>query len=308
MFDLPGFWSGWVIALTVVGLLWLAWLLFAVYFGRRAKLAEAAESELVWDGGLREGTAPPPMWWFWLLVAALSFSAVYLVLYPGLGGMRGALAWSQAGQLRASEAADAERHGALREKWRAAGLAELAADPAAMKVARRLFRGNCAACHGEDARGQAKRFPDLTDAAWQWGNDEAQILHTLREGRTGVMPPWGPALGEEGVREVTEYVLALGRGEGGADGEGGTDGTGGSGRMKYAQFCVACHGADGKGVAVLGGPDLTDAGWTYGGSPGDISHSIREGRTGVMPPQKGRLNEEQTRLLAAWLKDGAKGL
>ena len=301
MFDLPGFWSGWVAALTLCGLLWLAWLLFSVYFSGRAKAAEAAEAELVWDEELREGTAPPPMWWFWLLVGMLVFSALYLVLYPGLGAARGALEWTQAGQLRDSARADTERHGALREKWRGMALDDLAADASAMNVARRLFRGNCAACHGEDARGQARRFPNLADAAWQWGGDEAQILHSLREGRVGVMPPWGPALGEDGVREVTEYVLALGRGEG--EGEAVS-----AGRTKYMQFCVACHGVDGKGMAVLGGSDLTDDSWTYGGTPGDISHSIREGRTGQMPAQKGRLNEEQIRLLAAWLKDGAKGL
>ena len=301
MFDLPGFWSGWVIALTLGGLVWLTWLLFSVYFSRRAKAAETAEAELVWDEELREGTAPPPIWWFWLLMAMLIFSSAYLVLYPGLGHMRGALEWSQESQLRDSRLADAEKHGALREQWRGMSLEDLAADATAMKVARRLFRGNCAACHGEDARGQAKRFPDLTDAEWQWGSDEAQILHTLREGRTGVMPPWGPALGEEGTREVTEYVLALAKGEGDAEARA-------AGKMKYGQFCVACHGPTGTGNAALGGSDLTNDSWTYGGAPGDISRSIREGRTGIMPPQKGRLNEEQIRLLAAWLKDGAKGL
>ena len=301
MLDLPGFWSGWVIALTLAGLAWLTWLLFSVYFGRRAREAEAAETELVWDEGLREGAAAPPLWWFWLLVGMLSFSAAYLILYPGLGGMRGALEWTQAGQLRESAAADAEKHGATRERWREASLEDLAADETAMRVARRIYRGNCAACHGEDARGQAKRFPDLTDAAWQWGSDEAQILHTLREGRMGLMPPWGQALGEEGSREVTEYVLALGKGEAGAEEHS-------AGRTKYMQFCAACHGPSGGGVLALGGPDLTDEAWTYGGSPGDVSLSIREGRTGVMPGQKGRLNEEQIRLLAAWLKDGAKGL
>ena len=301
MLDLPGFWSGWVIALTLAGLAWLGWLLFSVYFSGRAKAAEQAEAELVWDEGLREGTAPPPMWWFWLLLTMMVFSSAYLLLYPGLGNMRGALGWTQAGQLRDSAMADAEQHGALREKWREASLDELAADAEAMRVARRIFRGNCAACHGEDARGQARRFPDLTDAAWQWGGDEAQILHTLREGRTGVMPPWGPALGEEGTREVTEYVLALGEGQADAEAHA-------AGRMKYMQFCVACHGPAGKGVSALGGPDLTDASWTYGGSPGDVSHSIRAGRTGEMPGQKSRLNEEQLRLLAAWLKDGAQGL
>ena len=304
MFDLPGFWSGWVVALTLGGIVWLAWLLFAVYFapGRAEGESETGGWEgWEWDGNLREGAAPPPLWWFWLLLATLVFSAVYLILYPGLGGMRGALEWTQAGQLRDSAKADAAKHAALRAKWRGAGLEALAADDAAMRTARRLYRVNCAACHGLDARGQAKMFPDLTDAAWQWGNDEAQIIRTLTEGRVGAMPPWGAVLGEVGTREVAEYVLALSRGE---DGDAAHE----SGREKYLETCAACHGRDGTGVAALGGPDLTDDAWTYGGSLEDVIHSIARGRTGVMPAQEGRLNEEQIRLLAAWLKDGAGGL
>ena len=111
-----------MIALTLAGLAWLGWLLFSVYFSGRAKAAEQAEAELVWDEGLREGTAPPPMWWFWLLLTMMVFSSAYLLLYPGLGSMRGALGWTQAGQLRDSAMADAEQHGALREEMARGGL------------------------------------------------------------------------------------------------------------------------------------------------------------------------------------------
>ena len=35
--------------------------------------------ESVWDETLREGTAAAPLWWFWLIVALLAFTVVYLM-------------------------------------------------------------------------------------------------------------------------------------------------------------------------------------------------------------------------------------
>lgn len=294
MLDLPGFWSGWVVVLTVVGLAWLAWLLYAVYFGRDKSVPE----EYVWDEDLREGNAPPPWWWFGLLVATLVFSCAYLLLYPGLGAFRGALAWTQQGQLQQSVRADAQEHRALWSRWGAALPDELAEDEMAMRVARRIFRNRCANCHGADAKGQAGLFPDLTDAAWSWGNDEEQLRQSLWEGRTGVMPGWLAVIGEQGVRDVTAYTLSLSRG--GDDGE-----SIAAGKAIFEQFCVACHGVDGRGLAALGAPDMTDGVWLYGGDEASVSLSVSQGRTGIMPAQKGRLTEEQVRLLVAWLKAGA---
>jgi cytochrome c oxidase cbb3-type subunit 3 len=44
--------------------------------------------------------------------------------------------------------------------------------------------------------------------------------------------------------------------------------------------CAGCHGYGGKGGI---GPDLTDAGWRYGGTPIQIYKSIYEGRPKGMP-------------------------
>lgn len=300
MFDLPGFWSGWVIVLVVCGLAWLCWLLWTLYFGRRWTGAPP-EPDPVWDENLREGHTPPPLWWFWLLLALLVFSAAYLMLYPGLGAARGALAWSQAGQLAASTRADAREHAKLRQHWRQASLDELAADPLAMRVARRLYANNCAACHGVRAEGQAKRFPSLRDDEWIWGDSEAAIMHSIRHGRIAIMPPWQAALGHDGVRRMALYVIAMSQGRGGDAGHA-------DARAAWGQYCAACHGADGGGNAMLGAPSLRDDIWLYGGSLGEVSYSIAVGRQGLMPPQGERLNEEQMRLLAAWLQDGARGL
>ena len=74
----------------------------------------------------------------------------------------------------------------------------------------------------------------------------------------------------------------------------------------YQQYCAACHGPEGGGNPQLGAPALNDAAWNYGGERTDVLESIANGRSGVMPPFGARLDETQIRLLAAWLKAGAR--
>lgn len=293
------FWHGWVIGLTVLSLGALLWLTVSVYFSRRK---QGGPSDVVWDDDLREEANPAPWWWFALLLGLLVFTVLYLALYPGFGNYPGLLRWSQESQIEQSTAGDATKNAALRARWRAMTAEELAADDAAMQTAGRLFRHNCAACHAEDARGIPAIAPNLTDAAWTWGGEEAQIRQTITAGRVGIMPPLGAALGETGVAQVAEFVLnGLGRdgGDGGGDGDG--DETVAAGRTKYMQFCAACHGPAGQGSPALGAPNLTDAAWFYGGSIATIRATIRHGRTNQMPAQGPRLTETQLQLLVAYL-------
>ena len=316
----PNFWHGWIVGLTVLSLLALLWLTVSVYFSRRA---QGGPDDVVWDDDLREETNPAPWWWFALLLGLLVFTVLYLMLYPGLGDYPGMLRWTQETQIQQSAARDQDKNAARRARWQGMTAAELGADAAAMRTAGRLFRHNCAACHAEDAGGIPGIAPNLTDHAWNWGGDEAQIRQTITAGRTGLMPPLGAALGEEGITEVAEFVLhGLDR----ADGDGGDgDGTGGdadgvdggdggndasgvvgdetlaAGRTKYAQFCAACHGPGGKGNPALGAPDLTDEVWFYGNTPAAIRAAIRHGRRNQMPAQGQRLTETQLRLLVAYL-------
>jgi len=294
----PNFWHGWVIGLTVLSLIALVWLTVSVYFSRRA---QGGPSDAVWDDDLREEANPAPWWWFALLLSLLVFTVLYLALYPGLGDYPGMLRWTQASQLQQSAAGDAAAHESRRARWRAMSAAELGRDAAAMQTAARVFRHNCAACHGEDARGLPGIAPNLTDSAWTWGGGEAQIRHTITAGRTGIMPPLGAALGDAGVGEVAEFVLnGLGR-DGAGDGETLT-----AGRTKYMQFCAACHGPAGQGNPALGAPDLTDDIWFYGNAPATVRATIRAGRSNHMPPQGERLTETQVRLLTAHLLRDAR--
>ncbi|KAA3448378.1 cytochrome-c oxidase, cbb3-type subunit III [Mesorhizobium sp. SARCC-RB16n] len=78
----------------------------------------------------------------------------------------------------------------------------------------KVFAENCAACHGENAKGGREvGAPDLTDAIWLYGSGESAIAAQVRAPRQGVMPAWGARLGETKVKELAVYVHSLGGGE-----------------------------------------------------------------------------------------------
>ena len=73
-----------------------------------------------------------------------------------------------------------------------------------------LFQTNCAACHGEDARGiEGTGAPNLTDADWVYGGDATSIRQTLMAGRQGQMPSWQSRLTEAEIRAMALYVENL---------------------------------------------------------------------------------------------------
>jgi len=288
MADLPtGFWSGWIIVLTCVSLATLTWLILSVYFAPSPE--EHTEKEPVWDTDLTEGSNAPPLWWFWMILAALVFSLVYLMLYPGLGSYKGLLNWSQGKRIVESYETYNTSFDDIRADIASANLAEIQNDLELMQAAERIFKRECSACHGPDARGQASLFPNLMDIDWQWGSSAEQIEQTIRGGRLANMLAWGTILGDDNVNLVAEYVADMNGNEGGNH----------PGQAVYQQNCVACHGAEGAGNPLLGAPNLADNIWLYGGDLETIKASIATGRAGVMPAFDKRLDDAQIKLLVA---------
>nr|WP_306268644.1 cytochrome-c oxidase, cbb3-type subunit III [Pararhizobium sp. IMCC3301] len=73
-----------------------------------------------------------------------------------------------------------------------------------------LFQDNCAACHGEDARGvEGTGAPNLTDTDWLYGDDADAIRKTLIHGRQGMMPSWADRLSEAQIRMLALYLEDL---------------------------------------------------------------------------------------------------
>jgi cytochrome c oxidase cbb3-type subunit 3 len=295
---MSGFWSAWVIVLAAVTI-GLSLFLFAWGLRLHIPMQEDGTTGHNWDG-IREGLHKLPRWW--ILVSAATFAVVlgYLVLY-GLGNYGGALGWSSHGQHREDTAATAAKLAARAAPWRALTIEQLAKERGAVAIGGRLYQDNCAACHGKGAHGNWKLgAPDLTDDVWQFGGSGDAILASILDGRSLVMPPWGQALQKEGVAEVASYVQSLG-------GHAGRAWLVRAGQERYETFCVSCHGPGGKGVPTVA-PSLADGAWLYGDGWGDITTSIRDGRTGVMPAWRARLGVEQSRLVAAWvLANSARG-
>lgn len=77
-----------------------------------------------------------------------------------------------------------------------------------------LFATNCAACHGDAGKGnQELGAPNLTDAIWLYGSDEATIIETITLGRGGVMPGWVTRLDGATTKSLAVYVHSLGGGQ-----------------------------------------------------------------------------------------------
>lgn len=104
----------------------------------------------------------------------------------------------------------------------------------------RLYRGNCAPCHGRDGRGDgpdADLFPErprnLHDPAA--APDDAALLAAIRGGH-GTMPPLAAMLPQRQERDFLAFVRQLSPGS-----------------IRYSRYCAPCHGDDGHPPATLAG-------------------------------------------------------
>lgn len=287
---MTSFWSMWIIVLTAVTFVGITWILFA----NRKREEQPAEKTTGHEyDGIQEYDNPLPAWWFYMFAITIVWGVGYLVIYPGMGNFAGAIGWTQVGQYEAEVAAADEKYREMRDRYLALPLEEVAADPAARKMGMRMFANNCAQCHGADAKG-AYGFPNLTDDDWLYGGDADTIKATLVNGRQAVMPAWGSVIGEEGIRDVTQYVLSL-------NGRDTDSAQASAGDTVFQTYCAACHGADATGNMAMGAPNLTNGIWLYGGSAEQISHTLRAGRNGMMPSFKDTLSEDKIHILSAYV-------
>jgi len=284
-------WSVFVIVVTFGMLIGFTWLVLNT---RRIQDPNGANklNDHEFDG-ITEYDAPMPEWFTWMFLASIAFAVVYLALYPGLGNFPGLLGWTSADAIERDQVRAEARYGPLFERHLRTPVAELAEDRGAMRMGQRLFGNYCAQCHGSAAQGNPG-FPNLTDGHWNWGGSPEQIRTTLVQGRQAVMPGWGAALGEEGIADTTEYVIALSGREHDAE-------AAARGAQHYQSVCVACHGADGSGNVALGAPNLNAGAYIYGGDRAQIATTLRQGRNGVMPSQSDLLDPARIHILTAYV-------
>jgi cytochrome c oxidase cbb3-type subunit III len=286
------FWHYYVAGLTLVSILACLVLLWISGTTKAATLEDNTTGH-VWDGDLAEMNNPLPRWWVYLFIITVVFALAYGVLYPTFGKYQGVLGWSSDGQHKAEVAKVEASIAPLYARFAGMSPEQMAGDAPAMAIGERLFMNNCAQCHGSDARG-ARSFPNLTDGDWLWGGDPAAIKTSITEGRHGVMPPMGAAVGSaDDVRNLAHYVLSL-------SGSPHESVRASLGRASFGS-CAACHGMDGKGNTAMGAPNLTDNIWLHGWGEEAIIRAINNGISNQMPGQSAYLSEAQIHVLTSYV-------
>ncbi len=291
------FWSYYIIAIVALSFIGLAWLL---YSQNQVKAPPKGQDVKTmghsWDG-IEEYNNPLPRWWFYMFIGTMVFGAGYLFAYPGLGDYKGYTGWTSHNQYDEEVAAANKQYGGIYSKFANMPIEQVAKDPQAKSIGQNMFNTYCIQCHGSDAKG-SKGFPNLTDHDWLWGGTPEKITETITNGRTGVMPTWGPTLGEERVKDVANYVMSLSKPEGQFDPDRAARGK--------AVFhgppanCYTCHGDKGQGIQGSG-PNLTDETWLWGSSQKSIIETITNGHNNQMPAWGKFLGKEKVHLLTAYV-------
>ena len=293
-----GFWPLYVGFISLVSILACGWLLWAA--GKATVMPQPTGQHdnttgHVWDEDLRELNNPLPRWWMWLFIITVVFALAYLVIFPGMGSFPGVLKWSTEGEHKQDVSRLRQQVAPLYASFAAQPVAALVKNPEALALGERLFMNNCSQCHGSDARG-SKSYPNLTNAnaAWLGERGGDHIVQTVTNGRIGVMPPLGAAIGgDPEISELANYVLSL-------SGSPHNEIKAFSGKARFAA-CAACHGVDGKGNKALGAPNLTDEYWLHGWGEAAIANIVKNGRNNVMPAQAPKLSAEQIHVVAAYV-------
>jgi cytochrome c oxidase cbb3-type subunit 3 len=267
----------------------------------------------VWDGDLKELNKPLPKWWLYVLYACIVWAIGYWILYPAWPGFSGS--GYTPGYLNYSQRNEVSKDVAAAKASQASSMQAIANTPAeaieknsdliefVLRGGAAQFAGNCAPCHGKGAQG-AKGYPNLNDDDWLWGGSTEAIEKTIKygirsgskDGHESAMPRFGidQILTPAQIGDAAEFVLSLSKRE--------TDPAAAErGKALFAEQCVACHGADAKGLQEFGAPNLTDTNWLYGGGKTDIAETIRTGRGGVMPSWEGKLDPETIKMLAIYV-------
>lgn len=79
-----------------------------------------------------------------------------------------------------------------------------------IKAGKAIFKKNCIACHGKDAKGSVG--PDLTDEQWIHGPSDGEIFHVISDGVAGTsMKGFKGELSGEMRWHLVNYIRSIGK-------------------------------------------------------------------------------------------------
>ena len=294
-------------------------------------MSQAQTTGHVWDGDLQEFNNPLPAWWAYTFYVTIVFALVYWVVYPSwpigksflpgintityknVAGQEESWHWNTRSKLLAEmQEADAAQKPYF-DKMAALPYGNISKDPElnsfVVSAGKTLFSDNCAACHQSGGQGKIGFFPNLTDDDWIYGGSYDKINETITNGRHGYMPPFGEALQADQIDDLANYVATMSGLK--ADAAKAAKGK----EMFHGQTgaCYYCHNDDGKGRQDIGSANLTDKVWLWADVPGAADEAgkiaairavISSGvNKGVMPSWKGRLSDQQIKLLTVYVHE-----
>jgi mono/diheme cytochrome c family protein len=203
-----------------------------------------------------------------------------------------------------------------------------------------LYQAYCLACH--DAGGRAARvrkampeIPDFSDLAWQASRTDAALKLSILDGKGKFMLPMKDKLGPDDADQMIAFLRAFGGGKQlvvleprksplAPPGEIPAPVARPApvaavpaqrpetvGRLRavtrlYRQYCLSCHGVDGKGTEMRPGmatlPDFSGRAWQEGKHDEQIAGSVLDGKGSLMPSFQGRVSADQARDLVAYVR------
>jgi cytochrome c553 len=151
----------------------------------------------------------------------------------------------------------------------------------------------CGACHGADGNSPAPSFPKLA------GQGEKYLVKQMNDIDSGIRPVPTMAgqldnMTEQDIADIAAYYSAQTGTIGVADPELVARGESiyrAGDSAKGVAACTACHSPTGKGNAAAGFPALAGQHAAY------IEAQLMAFRTGAEEPEKGRINDGETRMM-----------
>ncbi len=163
---------------------------------------------------------------------------------------------------------------------------EAGGDPSPKK-GKMHYDANCAACHQPDGVGRPGIAPSIRNRDFLAIASDEFIRQTVRKGRFGTAMLPRPDLSDQVLNDVIAYLRSIGDDRAPkVDTDPSADlaslGESAAGRAKFAVYCAACHGPEGKGYAAGGsGPGIGLAGFLSVASDDYIFQTLKHGRAGT---------------------------
>lgn len=264
-----------------------------------------------WDG-IKELDNPMPRWWLLTFYGCILFAIGYMIYYPSIPLWEGSTMGISDQTNRMVLKQDLDKLNQSRAHIISAlettELDDISKNEELMRFAvssgASLFKVHCSQCHGSGAAGNSG-YPNLDDDDWLWGGDINTIFTTISHGvrniddedaRFSEMPAFGrdELLDKSQISAVSEYVLKLSK-------QNYDPALAEKGKTIFADQCAACHGDEGTGNREVGGPNLADSIWLYGGERAQIIAQVNKPKMGVMPSWIHRLGEANVKQLAVFV-------